>query len=231
MKNKSAVITGASRGLGLALSRKLAADGWNLVIDARGAEALGIVNDELSALTNIISINGSIDDSQHRSEIVQAVRTFGSLDLLINNAGVLGPSPQPSLMEYPLDILENVFRTNVISQLALIQDLKNYFSQMAKIINVSSDAGVEAYAGWGGYGASKAALNHLSLVLAAENPELRIYSVDPGDMNTQMHQEAFPGEDISDRPLPETSVSGFMELIYSNYPGGRYQARNLPVKF
>ena len=140
---------------------------------------------------------------------------------------MLGPSPQPALLDYPLSVLEQVYHTNVLAPLALIQALWPHMAEDASIINVTSDAGLEAYEGWGGYGSSKAALEHLSHILANENSSRRIYWVDPGDMRTQMHQEAFPGEDISDRPLPEESVPGFLALITGHYPSGRYSARSL----
>ena len=149
------------------------------------------------------------------------------MDLIVNNASLLGPSPQPQLLDYPLDILEDVYRANVIAPLAIIQALHSTLKLDACIINITSDAGVEAYGGWGGYGSSKAALEHLSHILAEENPSLRIYWVDPGDMRTQMQQEAFPDEDISDRPLPEESVPGLIALIKGNQPSGRYRAREV----
>ncbi len=149
---------------------------------------------------------------------------------MINNASILGPSPQPFLLDYPLDILEQVYRTNVVAPLALIQNMRPYLQSGACLINITSDAAVEGYPGWGGYGSSKAALEQLSHVLAAEQENWRVYWVDPGDMRTQMHQEAFPGEDISDRPLPETSVPGLIALITGNYPSGRYAARALPTE-
>jgi NAD(P)-dependent dehydrogenase (short-subunit alcohol dehydrogenase family) len=158
---------------------------------------------------------------------VVAVRSLGGLDALINNAGILGPSPQPHLMDYPLDVLEQVYRTNVIAPLGLIQAAQHDLKPGARIVNVTSDAGVQPYTGWGGYGSSKAALEQFSAILAAENPTFRVYWVDPGDMRTQMHQAAFLGEDISDRPLPETSVPGLIELLEGDRPSGRYEARAL----
>lgn len=223
----TALITGASRGLGLALARQLAQQNWNLIIDARGKEALEAARVELARSTQIIALTGDVTDAAHRQALVMAVQSFGSLDALVNNASFLGPSPQPVLIEYPLDILEQVYRTNVIAPLALIQALHQYLKPGACIINITSDAGVESYVGWGGYGSSKAALEQLSHILAAEVPHLRVYWVDPGDMRTQMHQEAFPGEDISDRPLPEESVPGLFTLISGTYQSGRYAARGL----
>ncbi len=223
----TALITGASRGLGLALARQLATQDWNLVIDARGAEALEVARVGLAHQTRVIAIPGDVTDATHRSALAQAARELGGLDALVNNASILGPSPQPELLDYPLEVLEQVYRTNVIAPLALIQALRNELKPGACVINITSDAGVEAYAGWGGYGSSKAALEQLSNILAAENPSLRVYWVDPGDMRTQMHQEAFPGEDISDRPLPEESVPGLIELLTGTRPSGRYSARVL----
>jgi len=224
---RTVLISGASRGLGLALARRLAVDGWQLIIDARGADALESARQELSKHTHVIAIAGDITGVAHRRELAKAAQELGGLDALVNNASILGPSPLPALLEYPLDVLELVYRTNVVAPLALIQEARHVLKPGACIINVTSDAGVEAYEGWGGYGSSKAALEQLSNILAAENPAWRIYWVDPGDMRTQMHQEAFPGEDISDRPLPETSVPGLLELLSGALPSGRYMARAL----
>ncbi len=222
-----ALITGASRGLGLALARALADDGWALILDARGAEALDEARTALATQTTVVAIPGDLTDPAHRAMLADAARHAGGVDLLVNNASILGPSPQPALLDYPLDVLERVYRTNVIAPLALIQAVRPLLRPGTRIVNITSDAAVEPYPGWGGYGSSKAALAQLSNVLAAENPALRVYWVDPGDMRTQMHQEAFPGEDISDRPLPETSVPGLLALIGGDYPSGRYAARTL----
>jgi NAD(P)-dependent dehydrogenase (short-subunit alcohol dehydrogenase family) len=224
---KNALITGASRGLGLALAHQLAQNGWGLIIDARGKKALEQAREELSAKTKVIAISGDVTAESHRKKLFKAAQELGGVDLLMNNASLLGPSPQPQLLEYPLDALEDVYRANVVAPLALIQTLHSALKPGACIINVTSDAGVEAYSGWGGYGSSKAALEHLSHILAEENPSLRIYWVDPGDMRTRMQQEAFPDEDISDRPLPEESVPGLMVLIEGKEPSGRYRAREV----
>jgi len=224
---RTALITGASRGLGLALARRLSTEGWQLIIDARGAEALETASISLTHQTRVIAIPGDVTDATHRYALAQAAQELGGLDALINNASMLGPSPQPELLDYPLEVLEQVYRTNVIAPLALVQALRDELKSGARIFNITSDAGVEAYEGWGGYGSSKAALEQLSNILAAENPALRVYWVDPGDMRTQMHQEAFPGEDISDRPLPEESVPAFVELLKGERPSGRYSARVL----
>jgi NAD(P)-dependent dehydrogenase (short-subunit alcohol dehydrogenase family) len=224
---RTALITGASRGLGLALARQLAAEGWQLIIDARGAEALEEACKALAKQTRVIAMPGDVTDGNHRQDLAEAARELGGLDALVNNASILGPSPQPVLLHYPLEVLEQVYRANVIAPLALVQTLRDELKPGACVINITSDAGVEAYEGWGGYGSSKAALEQLSNILAAENPSLRVYWVDPGDMRTQMHQEAFPGEDISDRPLPGESVPGLLNLLTGTRPSGRYSARAL----
>ena len=223
----TAIITGASRGLGLALARALADRGWNLVLDARGGDPLRAAAEELSPKTQVVAVTGDVTDEGHRAELVEAARALGGPDLLVNNASLLGPSPQPKLAEYPLDDFKAVYEVNVTAPLALIQLAMPLLAQspQGRILNVTSDAGVEGYQGWGGYGSSKAALEQLSKVLAAEHPELKVWWVDPGDMNTKMHQEAYPDEDISDRPPPEESVPGILRLIDEDAPSGRYQAR------
>jgi NAD(P)-dependent dehydrogenase (short-subunit alcohol dehydrogenase family) len=215
----TAIVTGASRGLGLALSRALAERGWRLVIDARGAGPLAAAAAELP---DVVSLPGDVGDPGHRRALVEAAGE--RIDLLVNNASLLGPSPQPALADYPLDVLEAVYRVNVIAPLALIQLALPRLSDDARIVNVTSDAAVEPYEGWGGYGSSKAALEQLTAILAAEHPARRVYAVDPGDMNTRMHQEAFPGEDISDRAAPEERVPGLLALIEGELESGRYAA-------
>jgi NAD(P)-dependent dehydrogenase (short-subunit alcohol dehydrogenase family) len=222
-----AIVTGASRGLGLALTRTLARRGFKLVIDARGGDELQSSARELGQLTEVIAIPGDVTDPWHREALVDAAGV--QFDLLVNNASVLGPSPQPALADYPLRELERVYRVNVLAPLALTQLALPALRPGGAIINVTSDAAIEPYEGWGGYGSSKAALEQLSAILAAERPELRVYAVDPGDMRTRMHQEAFPGEDISDRPEPELSVPGLLELIDGDLPSGRYRARQIVV--
>jgi NAD(P)-dependent dehydrogenase (short-subunit alcohol dehydrogenase family) len=226
---KTALITGASRGLGLALARGLAQQGWQLIIDARGEAALKDAYRELSELTQVTAVAGDVNDKAHRRALVAAARALGGLDVVVNNASILGPSPQPELLDYPLQTLADVFQANVIAPLGILQAVRGALKPGARIVNITSDAGVEAYEGWGGYGASKAALEQLSAVLAAEKPDWRVYWVDPGDMRTQMQQEAFPDEDISDRPLPEVSVPGLMALLEGDWPSGRYSARDVPV--
>jgi NAD(P)-dependent dehydrogenase (short-subunit alcohol dehydrogenase family) len=224
---RTALITGASRGLGLALARQLAVQGWQLIINARGAKALEAVREALAEQTQVIAIPGDVTDPAHRRALAEAARELGGLDALVNNASILGPSPQPPLLDYPIEVLELVYLNNVIAPLAVVQAMRHSLKPGACIINITSDAGIEAYEGWGGYGSSKAALEQLSNILAAENPAWRVYWVDPGDMRTQMHQEAYPGEDISDRPLPEVSVPGLIELLTGTRPSGRYAARAL----
>ena len=213
------IVTGASRGLGLALARALDERGWELVVDARGAGALAAATADLSRIT---AIPGDIADPEHRRALVDAAGE--RIDLVVNNASLLGPSPMPPLADYPLDALREVYEANVLGPLALLQLALPRMSEGAAVLDITSDAGVEAYEGWGGYGSSKAALEQLTAILAAEHPALRVYWVDPGDMRTQMHQDAFPGEDISDRPPPEESVPGLLALIDGDLPSGRYRA-------
>ncbi|WP_322760525.1 SDR family NAD(P)-dependent oxidoreductase [Frankia sp. Cr2] len=234
-----ALVTGASRGLGRATARALATRGWSLVIDARGADALQAVARELTAAVTrpnvtrpdvtrpdvtVTTIPGDVADPRHRTALAAAVHQHGRLDLLVNNASVLGPSPQPELADYPSDELARVYEVNVFAPLALAQLMLPLLADGAgTIVNVSSDAAVEAYPGWGGYGSAKAALDQLTAVLAVERPSLRAYSFDPGDMRTQLQQEAFPGEDISDRPAPETVLPALLRLVDERPASGRYR--------
>jgi NAD(P)-dependent dehydrogenase (short-subunit alcohol dehydrogenase family) len=216
------IVTGASRGLGRALTHALIARGWIVVVDARDDRALA---DAWAGEPNVLAIPGDVTDPEHRRALVAAAGD--SIELLVNNASLLGPSPQPALAEYPLDELRRVYDVNVTAPLALVQLALPLLAPGARILNVTSDAAVEPYEGWGGYGSSKAALEQLTAILGAEHPELRVYAVDPGDMRTQMQQDAFPGEDISDRPPPEESVPGLLALIEGELPSGRYAAREL----
>jgi NAD(P)-dependent dehydrogenase (short-subunit alcohol dehydrogenase family) len=220
----TAIVTGASRGLGLALAGALADRGWRLVIDARDGTALEHAAATLRPRTEVVALAGDVADSAHREALVAAA---GALDLLVNNASDLGPSPLPALARYPLGELEHVYRVNALAPLALMQLALPRLVAGGRVVNVTSDAAVEPYAGWGGYGSAKAALEQLTAIFAAENPGLRVYAVDPGDMNTRMHQDAYPGEDISDRPPPEQSVPGLLALIEGKLPSGRYAASAL----
>jgi NAD(P)-dependent dehydrogenase (short-subunit alcohol dehydrogenase family) len=227
-----ALVTGASRGLGLALCTALAERGWSLVIDARGQGALTAAADRLSGAgaASVTAVPGDVADDLHLARLAEAVTALGGLDLLVNNASVLGPSPQPPLADYPLDELARVYEVNTLAPLALIQLLLPALTSAGgRIIDVTSDAAVEAYPGWGGYGSSKAALDRLTAVLAAERPGLRVYSFDPGDLRTELQQQAFPGEDISDRPEPETAVPALLRLVTGDLPSGRYRAADLPA--
>jgi NAD(P)-dependent dehydrogenase (short-subunit alcohol dehydrogenase family) len=226
-----ALITGASKGLGLALATNLVADGWSIVIDGRDSATLDEAVRSLSAmpgLQTVIGIAGDVADPAHRAALVDAVSGLGGLDLLVNNASTLGPSPLPGLADYPLDEFEHIVSVNVVAPLALVQaTLAMLRTNHGTVINVTSDAAVEGYPGWGGYGSSKAALEQLSNVLAAEESGVRVYWFDPGDMRTAMHQAAFPGEDISDRPLPETVVPAIRRLLGTAPPSGRFRASDL----
>jgi NAD(P)-dependent dehydrogenase (short-subunit alcohol dehydrogenase family) len=215
------VVTGASRGLGLALTRVLAERGWHLVVDARDADAL---ERAVAGLDGVVALAGDVTDPDHRRRLVDAAGE--PIDLLVNNASVLGPSPPPALAGYPLAELRRVYEVNVLAPLALMQLALPRLGESARVVNVTSDAAVEAYENWGGYGSSKAALAQITAVFGVENPALRAYAVDPGDMRTQMQQEAFPGEDINDRPPPEASVPGLLALIEGDFPSGLYRAHD-----
>lgn len=219
----TALITGGSAGLGLALTRDLAADGWHVVVDGRDATRL---QEAVGSLPGTITqVAGDVTDPAHRAALAAAVATSGRLDLLVHNASTLGPTPLPPLAEVDPDGLDDVWHTNVAAPLALTQlVLPALRASGGVLVGISSDAAVEHYEGWGAYAASKAALDHVTLTLGVENPQVAAYAIDPGDMRTAMHQAAFPGEDISDRPLPETVVPAIRALIRERPASGRYRA-------
>jgi NAD(P)-dependent dehydrogenase (short-subunit alcohol dehydrogenase family) len=219
-----AVVTGASQGLGFALAEALASKGWALVVDARHADRLDEAVVRLAERTQVVGIAGDVADPAHREALARAAAELGPVRLLVNNASTLGRSPLPRLSEIEPEVLRRIVDVNVVAPIALVRTLE---LRNATVLNVTSDAGVEPYEGWGGYGASKAALEHASRILAAERPDLRVLVVDPGDMRTEMHQDAFPGEDITDRPLPQESVPAILSLIEGDQPSGRYQANAL----
>ena len=223
------MVTGASRGLGRALAAGLAREGYDLIIDARDSAALDATAAQIRwDGGTVTAIGGDVTDPAHRLALQRAAEQAGRLDLLVNNAGTLGASPLPALADYPADELRTAFEVNVIAPIALTQlALPLLRAAGGAVLNVTSDAAVEAYAGWGGYGAAKAALEQASNVLAAEELAVRVWWADPGDLRTDMHQQAFPGEDISDRPLPETIVPGFVRLVTERMPSGRHRAAHL----
>ena len=220
-----ALVTGGSAGLGRALVTGLAEAGWTVITDARHGERL---RDLPSA---VIALAGDVTDATHRDALADEIARHGRLDLLVHNASALGPSPLPRLEAISIGDLQSVWRPNIGAPLVLTaRVLPHLVSGGGVLLSISSDAAVEHYPGWGLYGASKAALDHLTLQYAAENPEITGYAVDPGDLRTEMHQAAFPGEDISDRPLPETVLPALLFLISSGLPSGRYRTADLPVR-
>jgi NAD(P)-dependent dehydrogenase (short-subunit alcohol dehydrogenase family) len=225
---KKALVTGASRGLGRALASGLAAAGYALVIDARDERALGLAADGIRAAApgaDVTALPGDVTDPAHRAVLRAAA---GEIDLLVNNAGTLGATPLPALADYPVEELRSAFEVNVIAPIALAQlFLPALRERGGAVLNVTSDAAIEPYAGWGGYGAAKAAIEQASNVLAAEESAIRVWWVDPGDLRTDMHQAAFPGEDISDRPLPESVAPALVRLVAERLPSGRYRAAEL----
>ena len=225
--NPTALVTGASRGLGLALAHALSDRGWTLLLDARGGAELVAAVRELSGDAH--ALPGDVADEDHRRALAEASASLGGLDAVVHNASLLGPSPQPTLADYPLAVLRQVYEVNVLAPLRLTQLLLGHLRPDARVLAVTSDAAREPYPGWGGYGSSKAALEQVFAILGAEHPQLRVQIVDPGDMRTRMYQEAFPGEDLSDRPPPEASVPGLVALLEQDLPSGRYLARDLAV--
>lgn len=226
---KTALITGASKGFGRALVETLAKEGWQLLINARNPQTLLETQRYLEQFTEVHAISGDVKDEIHLLQLPEKLEQLNwKLDLIVNNASTLGASPQPVLLEYPIESIHQIFHTNVIAPLSLLQKLKGYLKDQAKIINLSSDAAANAYENWGGYGASKAALDHLTSIFIKENPQWSVYAFDPGDMRTEMHQAAFPGENIEDRPLPQSiAVPAALKLINENLNSGRYEASQL----
>jgi NAD(P)-dependent dehydrogenase (short-subunit alcohol dehydrogenase family) len=226
-ERRVAVITGASQGLGLALAEALAGKGWTLVIDARRADRLEAALARLRVLAAVTGVVGDVTDPDHRAALAAAAEEQGPVNLVVNNASTLGASPLPAVGDITPEVLRRTFEVNVVAPIALLQALAPGLAPDATVVNITSDAAVESYPGWGGYGASKAALERVSSILAVERPDLRVLLVDPGDMRTEMHQDAFPGEDISDRPDPGESVPGIISLVEGDQPSGRYEARTL----
>jgi short-subunit dehydrogenase len=224
INKKTALITGASKGLGYAVAEYLAHNGWNLLINARNAKQLLNAKKNLEQLTNVVAICGDVRDEIHLLQLAEELQNNQwKLNLVINNASALGVSPMPLLLDHPIDDLHIIFHTNMIAPISLLQKVKTYLQSGAIIVNVSSDAGAEPYENWGAYGGSKAGLDHMTSVLAKENPGYQFYSFDPGDMRTDIHQQAFPGQDISDRPLPtEFALPALIHLIENKLPNGRY---------
>lgn len=226
---KTALITGASKGLGYALAEILAKEGWALLINARETTELLTAKKRLEEFTDVIAIAGDVRDEIHLLELAEVLeKKQWNLDVVVNNASALGTLPLKQLLDHPVENLHTVFHTNMIAPISLLQKVRPYLNEGARIINISSDAGKEAYETWGAYGGSKAGLDHMTAILGKENPEYYFYAFDPGDMRTDMHQAAFPGEDISDRPFPrEQAVPAMLELIEDNLPGGRYTINSL----
>lgn len=221
----TAIVTGGSRGLGLALVRSLAGDGWRVITDARDGHAL---RHATSALAGVVAVPGDVSDPEHRRALVAAAGE--RIDALVHNASLLGPSPQPALADYPAGVLERVYAVNVLAPLALTRRALPRMLPGAAIVAITSDAAREPYPGWGGYGSSKAALEQAISILAAERADLRVYTADPGDLRTRMHAEAYPGEDISDRPPPEVAVPGLRRLLGGDLASGRYTLRQVGTR-
>jgi NAD(P)-dependent dehydrogenase (short-subunit alcohol dehydrogenase family) len=231
-KARTALVSGASRGLGRALATSLADDGWRLIIDGRNADALAATAADLGARTEVVAVPGDVADPDHREDLMAVVHDLGGVDVVVHNASTLGPADGGDprlhgLADYPLDGLRRVLEVNTLAPLALTQLLLPLIRPGGRVVAVTSDAAVEAYEGWGGYGAAKAALDQVFAVLAEEHPDLRIYRVDPGEMRTRMYREAAPDDDLRDLPLPEVSIPGVRRLIDGDLPSGRYEARRV----
>jgi NAD(P)-dependent dehydrogenase (short-subunit alcohol dehydrogenase family) len=222
-----AVVTGASQGLGFALAEGLALEGWALVVDARRRERLDDAVARLARHTTVVGVPGDVADAAHRAELCRVAASLGPVGLLVNNASTLGASPLPTLDALTPETFRRILDVDVVAPVALLHDLGELLDEGATVVNITSDAAVGAYEGWGGYGAAKAALEQASRVLAVERPDLRVLVVDPGDMRTEMHQDAFPGEDISDRPEPAARVPALLALLAGDRPSGRYEVADL----
>lgn len=223
----TALVTGASRGFGRAVTRSLVHDGWRVVVDARHSAELELTRQQLHDPSTAIAVPGDVLDPDHRAELAATAAALGGLDLVVLNAGTLGPSPLPPVAHLRLDDLRATLETNLVAQVALVQALLPHLRPAATVVAVTSDAAAEPYEGWAAYGASKAGLEHVAAVLAVERPDLRVLRFDPGDMRTRMHQAAFPGEDISDRPPPEASVPALRRLVDEGFDSGRYRAAEI----
>lgn len=228
MSKKVAFITGGSTGLGFSLSKQLLKVGWSVIVDARNSDGLlDAARQDLSQLGQVICVEGDISDVNHVREVFELIKAQGRLDLIVNNASTLGVLPLRAVLDYSLDEIKAAYEINFFSPINVIQTLKEFFTEGMKIINVTSDAGKEPYSGWGIYGSSKAALEHISAVLALENPSFNIYWIDPGEMQTRMKHDADPSEDVSNLPVPDKIVPAFMKLISENFVSGRYEAHDL----
>jgi NAD(P)-dependent dehydrogenase (short-subunit alcohol dehydrogenase family) len=227
-QSPTALVTGASRGFGHALTAALVRRGWHVIVDARDADRLARSVVDLQDPSAVTALPGNVVDDEHRAELARAVQARGRLDLLVHNASVLGPSPLVPLGDHPLPELLEVFEVNALAPVPLTQlVLPALRASRGRVVHVSSDAAVGAYEGWGAYGAAKAALDHAARVLAVEEPEVRSWSFDPGDMRTELHALAEPGIDLSHLPLPEEVVPALLRLLDEDLPSGRYTAGDL----
>lgn len=221
-----AIVTGGSRGLGRAVARELARHEWGVVVNARRSRELDEVARDLIERGGVVrALVGDVTDARHRDALVDTARALGELTLLVNNAGTLGPSPLPPLARVTIEQLRDLYDVNVVAPIALTQvALPLLRLHHATVLSVTSDAAVQAYAGWGGYGSTKAALDLLHRVFTLEEPGVRFCTFDPGDLRTEMHQAAYPGEDISDRPWPGSVAPLIRQLVEGDAPSGRYRA-------
>jgi NAD(P)-dependent dehydrogenase (short-subunit alcohol dehydrogenase family) len=223
-----AVITGSSRGLGLALTSALNRRSWDIVVDARHPSELREATEQVRGPGRLVAVAGDVTDPSHVRELAAAAEDLGGADLLVNNASTIGASPLPTIEDLDAELLAHILRTNVVAPVTLVQALLPQLRRRrGRIVNITSDAAVEAYQTWGGYGSSKAALEQITAILAAEQPDLKVHAFDPGDMRTQLQQDASPGQDISALPDPTTVVPALLRLLDEDLPSGRYRARDL----